>query len=181
MLPPLREASGFPSKSRASSGLAGAPSCPAVGAQPMGKTPGGNISSFSAAGATLGMAATARLRKGEECHQHLKGLSPAFRKAQRQRITHHQGGRTSQGSAHLRFHPPAVAGNDASDHQHQERCGRDAAADEHLPMHSPNSSKTAPQRAKNTSCPFTRFPPHPGKKFGCSILPPSEVLPLATA
>ena len=43
---------------RASSGLAGAPSCPVVGAQPVGKTPGGNVSLFSAAGATMGMAVT---------------------------------------------------------------------------------------------------------------------------
>lgn len=55
---PLREVSGFPSKPQESSGLVGAPSCPVVGAQPMGKMPGGNISSFSAAGATMGMATT---------------------------------------------------------------------------------------------------------------------------
>lgn len=48
----------FPSKPRASSGLVGALSCLAVGTQPVGKTPGSIISSFSAAGATMGMAVT---------------------------------------------------------------------------------------------------------------------------
>lgn len=55
--PSLGEASSFPSEPQTSSGLAGAPSCPVVGAQPMGKMLGCNIS-FSAAAATMGMAVT---------------------------------------------------------------------------------------------------------------------------
>lgn len=51
-------------KLRASSwlaGLVGTPTCSVLGAQPVGMSPGGNISSFSAVvvGATIGMAVTA--------------------------------------------------------------------------------------------------------------------------
>lgn len=59
--------------------MAGALSCPAVGAQPVGETLGSNISSFSAVVATMGMAVTvlscsACLRREEGRHQHLKSF-----------------------------------------------------------------------------------------------------------
>lgn len=114
-----------------------------------------------------------------------QGLAPAFRKAQRPRTTHHWGGKTLRGSAHLHFHPPAAAGHDAGDHQHQGPCGRDAAAHEHLPTRgrgcSPAQTKQLRKEPTNTLCMFMRCPPHPRKKFGCCILLPSEALPSTTA
>lgn len=112
-----------------------------------------------------------------------KGLSPAFRKAQRPRTTHHQGGKTPRGSAHLHFHPPAAAGHGTGNHQHHQHCRRHTAADEHLPTrgqgHSPAQTKQLRKRAKNTSCTFARCPPRPGRKSGCCILLPLDLLPTA--
>lgn len=98
----------------------------AVGAQPMGKTPGGTVSSSSAAvaRATMAMAVPATsyscrllLKTGEGHRRHPKGFPPAFlgKFGDRGWLV---------GSAHLHFHPPAAASHDAGDDQQREPCGK---------------------------------------------------------
>lgn len=99
----------------------------------------------------------ALLWTGEERRRHPKGFPQLLGQLRGQQWLVTSVGETAWGSAHLRFHPPAAASHNAGDDQQREPCGRDEAADEHLPTHGQGNSPAQNASVKSQNCVMHNF------------------------